>query len=77
MNEVCYTLEVADTASISRRYPPHIGMLADRGFLKNTEKIYAALEWILEEGPEDSAQWLQSHTEREYLLRAETVQEPP
>ncbi|RAR03454.1 hypothetical protein DDE82_005118 [Stemphylium lycopersici] len=76
-NEVYYTLQVPSTASITRGYAPHIGMLADQGFPQGTELIYSALEWMLEREPKDSARWLQNHTEREYLLRAETVDDSP
>ncbi|KAH8626006.1 hypothetical protein IG631_19885 [Alternaria alternata] len=70
-NEVYYTLEAPDDARVSRRYEPHIGTLSEQGFPVDTEKMFAALEWMLEGEPVDSLRWLQNHVASDYLLRVD------
>lgn len=71
--EVYYSLRVSDDARVSRRYGPHIGMLADQGFPADTEKIHYALERILEGESADSLPWLHSHVAQDYLLRIDNL----
>ncbi|CAN9308526.1 unnamed protein product [Alternaria sp. RS040] len=71
--EVCYTLRVPDDARVSRRYEPQIGMLSDQGFPTDTEKIYDALEWMLEGESADSLRWLHNHVGQDYLLRVDNA----
>jgi hypothetical protein len=72
--EVHYSLEeVPRSALVSKRFPPHIGMIANQGFPVETQKTYEALERMLQREPEDSAKWLQQHVGREYLLRVENT----
>lgn len=73
--EVHYSLdEVPHHALITKRFAPHIGMIANQGFPVSTQKIYQALEMMLQQEPEGSAEWLQQHIGREHLLRAENAQ---
>lgn len=72
--EVYYTLHPSDHSSVSKRYDPHIGMLASQGLPVNTETIYSALEWILQGETSDNSQWLYSHVAQEYLLRVDSVE---
>ncbi|KAI4673839.1 uncharacterized protein J4E84_010911 [Alternaria hordeiaustralica] len=72
--EVYYTLQVSDSAHVSKRYGPHIGMLADQGLPADTEYIYSALEWVLQGETPENSQWLHSHVAQEYLLRVDSVE---
>jgi hypothetical protein len=74
--EVYYSLEeVPFHVGVNKKFPPHIGMLADQGFpvAMGTQKIYEAIEWILVGEPEDSPKWLQNHVARDHLLRVENT----
>ncbi|KAG9186311.1 hypothetical protein G6011_02867 [Alternaria panax] len=73
INEIYYILEVTSGARVSRRYGPHIGMLADQGFPTDTKKILETLEWILVGEPPDSSRWLQNHVAQDYLLRVDSA----
>jgi hypothetical protein len=76
--EVCYCLdEVHPHALVSKKYLPHIGMLAGHAFPtpQALEKVYGALERILEGEPAESLTWLSTHVEAGYLLRAENAEE--
>jgi hypothetical protein len=71
--EVYYSIDVPPSALTSKRFRPHIGMIANQGFPLDSHKIYEALELMLEQEPSNSAEWLQSHVARDYLLRAENA----
>ncbi|CAG5137819.1 uncharacterized protein ALTATR162_LOCUS217 [Alternaria atra] len=71
--EVYYILQVSDGAHVSKRYNPHIGMLADQGFPLDTEEIHKTLEWILIGEPADSSRWLHNHVAQDYLLKVDNV----
>ena len=75
--EVYYILQVSDDAYVSKKYEPHIGMLADQGLPADTESTYSALEWILQGEPPDCSRWLHNHVAQDYLLRVDNIDTAP
>ncbi|KAI4616959.1 hypothetical protein J4E83_006541 [Alternaria metachromatica] len=75
--EVYYSLQVSDHTRVSKKYDPHIGMLADQGLPADTEDTYSALEWILQGEPPDSSRWLHNHVAQDYLLRVDKADALP
>lgn len=73
--EVFYVLDVEKEAEVSKKFEPHIGMLAQQGFPVPTQAIYDGVEKILIQEPSENILWLQSHTQVNYLLRAEIARE--
>ncbi|KAB2108750.1 hypothetical protein AG0111_0g3596 [Alternaria gaisen] len=68
-SEVYYNISVPGGARVSRKYGPHIELLANEGFPVDTEKILRTLDWILVGEAQDSSQWLRARLAQDKLFR--------
>lgn len=67
-SEIYYNLEVSD--NVRSTFAKEVILLAGRSFPERSETIFLAVEELVEGVRGDCLEWLHSHTELEYLKRA-------
>ncbi|PSN59941.1 hypothetical protein BS50DRAFT_640385 [Corynespora cassiicola Philippines] len=70
--EVLYKLdEIPFMTRPQRRYPPHLGMLADQSFPLKTQKIHDGIDILARGRSEDELVWLHDNVSLSHVLRNE------